>query len=276
MAGPQLTTHPQQDLQTRTGTTSGLALILALGTLIVLLGTNYISLTNDSFRNWAIQQLATRFHLVSSIEQRKADPRVVEVMAREAALITEINTLKGSVSALTIASVALRTANANLIAREQSTSAKLIIAEKRRLAGVAAAQRLGIRMEARVAKSLARQLATLPGKVLPAVGATVAVGSTVLELRDLCDNIRDIATLNVAVGLPTADDREVCGVQIGSVQTVVANAKQNIAATYASAMQAAGLAASPSLMPGQLSPSTPAPSVSKGAARAATANGPER
>ena len=276
MAGPQLTTYPQQDLRMRTRTTSGRTLILALGTLIVLFGTNYMSLTNDSFRNWAIQQFATRFHLANSTTQRRADPRVVEAMARETALITEIMTLKGSVSALTTASVALRTANANLIAREQSTSAKLIIAEKRRLAGVVAAQRLGIRMEARVAKSLARQLATLPGKVLPAVGATIAVGSTVMELRDLCDNMRDIATLNVAVGLPTTDDRAVCGVQIGSVQTIVANAKQNIAAAYASSMQAAGLAVSPALVQGHLSPSTPAPSLPNGAARAATANRPER
>jgi hypothetical protein len=99
-------------------------------------------------------------------------------------------------------------------------------------------------MKARIGRGVARNIATLPGKVLPVVGATVVVGSTALELRDLCDSMRDISSLNEAVGLPHVDDRSVCGIRIDSVQAIVSNAKQNAGAAYASAIKALGLAPS--------------------------------
>ena len=76
-------------------------------------------------------------------------------------------------------------------------------------------------MKARIGRGVARNLATLPSKVLPAVGATVVVGSIELDLQDLCHSMRDIASLNAAVGLPSEDDQAVCGIRIGSVRTVV-------------------------------------------------------
>lgn len=267
MVSPQLTA-PKEDLESKECRSRGRALLTALGMVVLLLGwTTYTALTDDSFRNWAVRQLPSGLRPASSLVQSKEDPRIAEASTREAALTAKINALQRSVSVMTIDAVALRNANANLIARERATSAKLVIAEKHRLASVAAAQQLGDRLKARVANSVARHLATLPGKVLPAVGATVVVGSTILELRDLCDSMQDMAAMNVAVGLPTIDNREVCGVQIGSVQTIVANAKRNMTSTVVSAMHAAGLAPSTGPLSARFPPGIPTPLAPSDSAR---------
>jgi hypothetical protein len=271
MAAPQLTAHSGQDPQNPQRATGGRALLLVLVTFIVLLGTNYTTLTNDGFRNWAIQQLPSGFRLSGGLMARKADPLIVRAMEREAALKAEIRALKGNAAALKVEVAGLQNVNASLAAQERSARARLIVTEEKRLMGVAAAERLGTRMKARVAKGLARQLATLPGKVAPAIGAAVVVGSAILEVRDLCENMQDMAELNAKVGLPAIDSREVCGVQIGTVQTVVDNAKQNMAATYASAMRAAGLAPSLASVPVRGLPDTTAASLPGGAVNAVSA-----
>lgn len=228
--------------------------LLVLGMVAVLVGTNYTALTNDTFRKWAVGRQLSRSVTADNPVAAGEDPRLVEAWIREAALKAQVNALKGSVAALTVDAAALRNANASLLAREKLVSARLLDSEKKRLAGVVAARRLGSRMKARVAKGVSRQLATLPGKVLPAIGATVSVASTILDLHDLCESMQDMAALNADIGLPPVDSREVCGVQIGTVQTVVDNAKKNFAATYDSAMRAAGLASPPAAVPGPALP----------------------
>lgn len=231
-----------------------------LGVVILLLGiTNYLALTDDSFRNWTVQHIPSGFKVLRPAMDARDAIRSAGAAAREEVLMSEVGALRRSLAATTVDALALRKSNAYLAASARATSARLAVAEKNRLAGVAAAERLGSRMKTRIGKSAARQLATLPGKVLPAVGATIVVASTALDLRDLCDGMRDIAVLNRAVGLPSLDDRDVCGVQIGSVRTVVADARQNISAAYANALQAAGLKASPPLRKTDPTSRLPAP-----------------
>lgn len=220
------------------------ALVLSV-LVLFLFGTNYLTLTNDAFRDEAVRMLpfgfersASRFAIITA---RKSE----EAALREAKLANERTVLRQQLAAMTRDALVLRQANIDLVARERSLGAKLTIAEERRLLGVDAARRLGTSMKARIGRGVARNLATLPGKVLPAIGATVVVGSTALDLQDLCHSMRDIASLNAAVGLPGEDDPAVCGIRIGSVRTVVSNAMQNVGAAKASAMQALGKVQTP-------------------------------
>jgi len=267
MTAANLVNQLERTVYSARGYSSSRILIAGLGLVSLCLGiTNYMTLTDDSFRGWTLRHLSPGFKAAKPTIDENERIQSVEATAREAALTTGVGALRASLALMTADALVLRKSNIDLAARERATNARLVIAEKHRLAGVAAAERLGNRMKTRVGKSVARQLATLPGKVLPAVGATVVVASTALELHDLCDGMRDIAALNHAVGLPALDDRDVCGVRIGSVQTIVANATQNFTATYANAMQAAGLKASPPLHVTGVVLRSPVPTVPHGAA----------
>jgi hypothetical protein len=108
-------------------------------------------------------------------------------------LTTEIAALRARVAAMSLDALALRKSNADLTARERVTSARLAIAEKYRLAGVAAAARLGSRMKTRVVKSVARQLATLPGESPPGSRRHRCCGQHCSRIADPCDGMRDMA-----------------------------------------------------------------------------------
>lgn len=215
---------------------------LAVSAVVLFLGvTNYLALTNAAFREEAVRMLPFGFVRSANPSEVLTANRLQEAALREAGLEQEQVALRQQLAAMTRDALVLRQANIDHVARERSLGAKLKIAEERRLLGVDAARRLGNSMKARIRRGVARNLATLPGKVLPAIGATVAVGSTALDLQDLCHSMRDIASLNAAVGLPSEDDRAVCGVRIGSVQTVVSDAMQNVGTAKASAMRALGM-----------------------------------
>jgi len=216
---------------------------LAVSAVVLFLGvTNYLSLTNDTFRGEAVRMLPFGLVRPASPSELLTASRLQEAALREARLEQEQVALRQQLAAMARDALVLRHANIDLVARERSLGAKLKIAEERRLLGVDAARRLGASMKARIGRGVARNLATLPGKVLPAIGAAVVVGSTALDLQDLCDSMRDMASLNAAVGLPGEDDRAVCGIRIGSVRAVVSDAMQNVGAAKASAMRALGMA----------------------------------
>jgi hypothetical protein len=225
--------------------------LAGFGILLLLLGlSNYMMLTSDTFREAAVRKLPIGVKPLIPASGILKERESAEAAMREAILIREGAALRQQLAAMTRDALVLRQANKDLTVLQRTTSAKLAVAKERRLLGVTAARRLGSSMKARIGRSVARNIATLPGKVLPAVGATVVVGSTALELRDLCDSMRDISSLNEAVGLPHVDDRSVCGIRVGSVQAIVSNAKQNAGAAYASAIKALGL--SPSSPPEQV------------------------
>lgn len=233
-----LTERPESRKQERRGWWA-----LVVSAVVLFLGvTNYLALTNGAFREEAVRLLSLGIERSASPSDVLTASRLQEAALREARLAQERGALRQQLAAMTRDALVLRQANIDLVARERSLGAKLRIAEERRLLGVDAARRLGISMKARIGRGVARNLATLPGKVLPAIGATVAVGSTALDLQDLCHSMRDIASLNAAVGLPAEDDRAVCGVRIGSVGAVVSDAMQNVGAAKASAMRALGMA----------------------------------
>lgn len=156
---------------------------LTASTLVLFLGvTNYFALTNDAFREEAMRMLPFGFVRSANPSEVLTANRLQEAALREARLEQEQVALRQQLAAMTRDALVLRQANIDLVARERSLGAKLRIAEQRRLLGVDAARRLGSSMKARIGRGVARNLATLPGKVLPAVGATVVVGSTVLDL----------------------------------------------------------------------------------------------
>ena len=67
---------------------------------------------------------------------------------------------------------------------------------------------------ARTVNAVARAVATAPAKAIPYAGTAVVAGALVLEIRDLCDTIRDVKEIQREIdpSETNAEDRpEVCG-----------------------------------------------------------------
>lgn len=71
------------------------------------------------------------------------------------------------------------------------------------------------RTTARLSRSVVRSASTLFGKVIPVVGAAVAVGVSGLDLMDTCKMIKDMNHLAKSMELPEEEEpSSVCGVAL--------------------------------------------------------------
>lgn len=80
----------------------------------------------------------------------------------------------------------------------------------------------------RVAKDAGRNVASVFGESIPYVGVAVAAGVTAYELRDACETMRDMFTLEVATGTETeglAEVDRICGISVPSKEQVWAVVK---------------------------------------------------
>ena len=81
------------------------------------------------------------------------------------------------------------------------------------------------RSGARLLGSATRSVATLPGEALPVVGTVIAVAVTALEIKELCDTMRDFGEIQKSVGVSEAEaesELSVCSVRVPSGEKVVA------------------------------------------------------
>jgi hypothetical protein len=76
-------------------------------------------------------------------------------------------------------------------------------------------------VSSRAAKSAARETAAMAGEALPFVGVAVIVGVTALEVKDLCETIRDMNSLKRALNPelePSEEELTVCSMAVPSRQ----------------------------------------------------------
>ena len=69
----------------------------------------------------------------------------------------------------------------------------------------------------RIARSAARDVASMPGEAIPFWGTAVIVGVTAAELLDLCNTLRDLHALKVAFSPDAefgADETAVCAIKV--------------------------------------------------------------
>lgn len=83
-------------------------------------------------------------------------------------------------------------------------------------------------VRSRVAKDAGRNVASVFGESIPYVGVAVAAGVTAYELKDACDTMRDMFTLEIATDTETeglAEVDRICGISVPSKEQVWAAVK---------------------------------------------------
>jgi hypothetical protein len=79
-------------------------------------------------------------------------------------------------------------------------------------------------VSSRAAKSATRETASMAGEALPYVGTAVIVGVTALEIKDLCETIRDMNSLKRAFNpdlQPSKEELTVCSMAVPSRQELL-------------------------------------------------------
>ncbi|MBC7153072.1 MAG: hypothetical protein H5U19_00315 [Rhodobacteraceae bacterium] len=91
------------------------------------------------------------------------------------------------------------------------------------------------RVESRVTKSTARNLASMGGEALPYVGVGVIVAATAWEIKDACSLLREMNELSVAFDPDAAvDTTKVCGQRVPTKDEVIASIKASPGNVWAS------------------------------------------
>ena len=80
------------------------------------------------------------------------------------------------------------------------------------------------RTVARSANAAVRVVATAPGKAVPYVGTAVVVGAAALEIKDLCDTIRDMKAIQREIDPSEShseDERKICGMDTPTQEEIL-------------------------------------------------------
>lgn len=117
-------------------------------------------------------------------------------------------------------------AAARLARRElqDDLAAGLVVFKGRKIALREAVGETADTVSSRAAKSATRETASMAGEALPYVGTAVIVGVTALEIKDLCETIRDMNSLKSAFNpdlQPSEEELTVCSMAVPSRQELL-------------------------------------------------------
>jgi hypothetical protein len=76
----------------------------------------------------------------------------------------------------------------------------------------------------RTSVSATRDVASMPAEAIPYLGAAVIVGATALEIRDMCQNLQDLAELQQLIdpsSIPSPEAQTVCALEVPTREEVV-------------------------------------------------------
>ncbi len=187
---------------------------------IGLLATNALTLTNDDFRQKAQVLAVALFGSTAESKELRA-------------LRSENEQLRAANLRLTDSDVKLRFSLAALVTATNLLVLKTtaLAAEHTRLATVSRAQKetaTAIRQKVllRIGPAAARTVSSLPGKAIPALGTSVLLVTTVMDLRDLCETLKDMDSLGLAFGEDAADESKVCGTKVPAMEVIKAKASE--------------------------------------------------
>lgn len=96
----------------------------------------------------------------------------------------------------------------------QKLAAKNADLEHKLMKRAEVARKVSKQVIARSARAATRNVSSLPGKAIPLWGAALEAGTTVLDIKDLCDTIIDMNELSVSVDGEREGGQTICGIQV--------------------------------------------------------------
>lgn len=132
-------------------------------------------------------------------------------------------------------------ANRKLRKQVANPNTRIVKYKGKKMALSEAVETTSDRMSRRAKKTAAREVASMGGEALPWVGAAVIVSATALEIKDLCDTLKDMRDLKTAFdpkSKPNPEETTVCTMQVPSKEDLVASIKNSPQASWNAAKSA--------------------------------------
>lgn len=163
---------------------------------------------------------------------------VVDLTGEVAAERVARRKLSGEVVELSGGLAAERMASKKMRSQLSDTTAGLVTYRGRKMAINEAVDITADRISKRAVKTASRELGSMAGEALPYFGTAVIVGVTALELKDLCDTLKDMSELKLAFN-PSAetsdDETKVCSLRVPTKEELWEYAKASPGQAWAAA-----------------------------------------
>jgi hypothetical protein len=129
-------------------------------------------------------------------------------------------------------------ANQNLRKQLANPNTRTVTYKGRKMALSEALETTSNNMSRRAKKTASREIASMGGEALPWIGSAVIVSATVLEIKDLCDTLKDMNALKMAIkaeAMPNSEQRAVCTMVVPSKDELIASIKNTPEASWSAA-----------------------------------------
>jgi hypothetical protein len=189
----------------RTNTSLALAAAVAL-----LLLTNVLTLTNDAFHQSAHEFSKRLFGQTATSSEVRALRAENELLRNEnGRLMRSDVALRLGLTTLQLATNHLVLNTTRLVAAHEQVNARSL---SQRQVATAIRTKVGMRL----LPAVARAVSSIPGKSVPMIGSSVAIAMTALDVRDLCETLKDMDALGEAFGDAAPDESKICGFKASS------------------------------------------------------------
>jgi hypothetical protein len=183
-------------------TNTSLALVVAIGLLLV---TNILTLTNDAFHQSAHEMTKRLFGQTATTSEVRVLRVENERLRNDNDRLTRSDVaLRLGLATLQLATNHLVVNTTRLVAAHEQTNARSLL---QRQVATSIRAKVGLRL----IPAVARAVSSLAGKTAPVIGSGVAIAMTALDVRDLCETLKDMDALGDAFGDAAADESKVCG-----------------------------------------------------------------
>ncbi|NIZ63491.1 hypothetical protein DL239_21270 [Sedimentitalea sp. CY04] len=194
----------------------------------MLLGGSLYNMTSKAFSSVTGMRTVAVQH-ASEVAELGSDLADERRLSRE--LRGEVAELSGDLAAERIASKKIRS-------QLSEATSGFVIYRGRRMAINEAVEMTANDISQRAVKSSSRSISSMAGEAIPYVGAAVIVGVTTLELKDLCDTVKDMNELKRAFDpelQPSEDDTTVCSMKVPTREELWELAKASPGQAWAAA-----------------------------------------
>lgn len=149
--------------------------------------------------------------------------------------------LQGEVTELSGDLAAERVASKKLRNQLSDTGADLVTYRGKKMARSQAVELTADSISRRAVKTSSRSIGSMAGEAIPYIGTAVIVGVTALELKDLCDTLKDMSELkrSFTPGAPESEDEAtVCAMKVPTAQELWEVAKSSPETAWNAAKEA--------------------------------------
>lgn len=244
---PSVTSTTLSDVTSRLlGRLKTLLVVAMIGGLIAL---NILTLVSDKAHSiaygavaavagWAAVEAVMR--AISSrpiLENSPTNKRKDHVRNATATLEREKRDLHAAKTTVDLKNAALEKSHKGLEAEKAALSKSNNELATKVKARTEAAKKLSTKVAARSVKSAARNVTGMAGEAIPYIGVGLMIGITALDVKDACDNLKDLNEMHAEFDLQKEDESKVCGMRIPSGEEIIAGVKKNWQAAYRAAAE---------------------------------------